>query len=92
MTDDSTVTKIIFEAAGAALSGITGGDVVTIVGEGFKLANKIIGYIDDPAKRAKARREYIDSLEAIRSQIQKEQDYEKIDSLLLDLIAAVHNK
>jgi hypothetical protein len=92
MTEETTLGKIAADAAGAALSGLTGGGIVTILGEGFKLANKIIGYIDDPAKRAKARREYLDSLEAIRSQIQKEQDYEKIDSLLLDLIAAVHNK
>jgi len=92
MTEDSTISKIAGQAASAVLSEVTGGGVVTLIGEGFSLANKIIGYIDDPAKRAKARREYIDSLEAIRSQIQKEQDYEKIDSLLLDLIAAVHDK
>jgi len=92
MTEDSTIAKIAGQAADAALSGINGGGVMTLIGEGFSLANKIIGYIDDPAKRAKARREYIDRLESIRSQIQKEQDYEKIDSLLLDLIAAVHDK
>ena len=90
MIENSTIAKIAGQAAGAVASGITGGGVVTLIGEGFSLANKIIGYIDDPAKRAKARRDYIDSLEAIRSRIQKEQDYEKIDSLLLDLIAAVH--
>ena len=68
-------------------------DLLTIAGEGFRLANTIIDkYIDDPARRARARREYIDSLETLRSQIQKEQDHEKIDSLLLTLIAAVHGK
>ena len=68
-------------------------DLLTIAGEGFHLANMIIDkYIDDPARRARARREYIDSLETLRSQIQKEQDHEKIDSLLLTLIAAVHGK
>lgn len=92
MADAPTLVSTIGDIASATASGLSGGAVVTMVGEGFKLANKIIDYIDDPAKRAKARREYIDSLEAIRSQIQKEQDYEKIDSLLLDLIAMVHGK
>lgn len=92
MVEESTITKIVGQAAGAAVSGLSGGGVVTMLGEGFALANKIIDYIDDPAKRAKARREYIDSLQGIREKIKNEQDYEKIDSLLLDLIAAVHNK
>lgn len=92
MTEKSTITKILGESAGAALSVSTGAGVLTMFGEGFGLANRIIDYIDDPAKRAKARREYLDSLEAIRSQIQGEKDYEKINSLLLDLITAVHDK
>ena len=68
-------------------------DLLTIAGEGFHLVNTIIDkYIEDPVRRARARREYIDSLESLRSQIIKEQDHEKVDSLLLGLIAAVHGK
>jgi len=93
MDDNSTITQIAAGAAGAALSGITGGGGVTLaLGEGFALANRIIGYIDNPAKRAKARREYIDALEAIRESIKTEIGAEAVNQLLLDLIAAVHNK
>lgn len=92
MTEDSTLTKVISQTAGAALSGLTGGGIVTILGEGFGLANRIIDYIDDPAKRAKARREYLDSLEAIREKIKNEKGAEIIDRLLLDLVSAVHGK
>lgn len=68
-------------------------DVTGLIGEGFHLANTIIDkYIEDPGRRAKARREYIDRLEALRTEILKEKDYEKIDSLLLDLISNVHGK
>ena len=89
MADNYTITKIVGEAAGTAISL---GGVTTLLGEGFSLANKIIGYIDNPAKRAKARREYLDSLQAIREKIKNEQDIEAIDQFLLDLIAAVHDK
>jgi hypothetical protein len=92
MDDNSTITKIAVEAAGSALSGITGGGVTTLLGEGFALANRIIGYIDNPAKRAKARREYIDALEAIRESIKTEIGAEAVNQFILDLIAAVHNK
>jgi len=92
MADESTLTKIATSAAGAALSGLTGGGIVTILGEGFALANKIIDYIDNPAKRAKARREYIDALEAIGEKIKTEIDSEAVNQFILDLIAAVHNK
>jgi len=88
MADESTLTQI----ATGALSGLTTGGVTLALGEGFALANRIIGYIDNPAKRAKARREYIDALEAIRESIKTEIGAEAVNQLLLDLIAAVHNK
>jgi flavin-dependent dehydrogenase len=90
VADESTLTQIATGAAGAVLSGITGAGVTLALGEGFALANRIIGYIDNPAKRAKARREYIDALEAIREKIKTEDG--AVNQLLLDLIAAVHNK
>jgi hypothetical protein len=92
MAEESTITQVIRTVASAAVSGVTGGGVVTIIGQGFTLANKIIDYIDNPAKRAKARREYLDALEAMREKIKTEQGLETIDRLLLDLIAAVHTK
>ena len=66
---------------------------VELVGEGFHLANTIIDkYIEDPARRARARREYIDTLENLRAKIKEEKDHEKMDTLLLELIAAVHDR
>ena len=92
MINESTITELAAQTASAALSGVTGGGTILMLGEGFALANRIIGFIDNPAVRSKARREYIDSLEALRFKIKGEQDYEKMDVLILDLIAAIHGK
>jgi len=66
--------------------------IISTMGAGFALANNIIGMIEDPARRAKARRLYIDSLNELRERIKIEQTFEKIDDLLLSLIASCHDK
>jgi hypothetical protein len=92
MINESTITELAAKTASAALSGVTGGGAILMLGEGFALANRIIGLIDNPAARSKARREYIDSLDVLRLKIKTEQDYEKMDALILELIADIHNK
>ena len=66
--------------------------VTTIIGEGFGLANRIIDMINDPATRAKARRDYEDTLQALRQKIYEEMREDEADSLMLELISAVHGK
>lgn len=64
--------------------------VVEAIGQGFGLANRVIDMIEDPARRQKARREYIDSLKELQEKINVEQNAEEVDRLILSLIAAVH--
>jgi len=66
--------------------------IINTVGAGFELANTIIGMIEDPARRAKARRFYLDSLNELREKIKNEKDFDKVGDLLLALIAGCHNK
>ncbi len=53
------------------------------------LANTIISMIDSPEKRAKAIREYVETLLALQQKISRETDDEKVDRLLNDLIDLV---
>jgi hypothetical protein len=64
--------------------------IIEAIGQGFGLANNVIDMIEDPARRAKARRMYLDSLKELQEKIYVEKDAEKVDALILNLIAAVH--
>lgn len=66
--------------------------ITAIIGEGFGLANRIIDMINDPATRAKARREYEDTLQALRQQIYEEMDEDEADNLILKLISLIRSK
>ncbi|MEO0166590.1 MAG: hypothetical protein ABIL39_10695 [candidate division WOR-3 bacterium] len=62
------------------------------IGTGFKLAEKIIDWLDTPEKRAKARRMYRQTLEELREKIKGSKDEKEIDYLILTLISHIESE
>jgi hypothetical protein len=63
-------------------------DILKIVGVGLSMLDK---YIDDPKRRLEARQSYIDALRKQVKNILNEEDYEKMDKLLLDFLSSIHS-
>ena len=75
-------TESIGKLLGGLLSGGVAGNVTLALAEGLKLANKLME--PDPAKRAKARRDYILNLVEIVNSIE-DADVKKTTVLLIAL-------
>jgi uncharacterized membrane protein (DUF106 family) len=66
----------------------TVGAIATAVGVGLQMVDK---YVDDPARRLKARQEMIDKIKEKMNETLSKQDMEELDALLLDFISSLHN-
>jgi len=56
------------------------------------LVNNIIGQLDTPEKRAKARREFLSLLLSYLQQVKNEEDAEVIKQIILDWMSVVDSR